>query len=73
MIDIYDRWQKNLICKSAFGTVLASHGIRHSAVYVWNNLPDNIREARTCEIFKRKLKTHLCELALAPSGVGAYE
>ena len=52
----------NLICKTATGAVLASHGFRHSAVYVWNNLPDNIREAKTCDIFKRKLKTHLCRL-----------
>ena len=38
---------KNLICKTAAGTVLASRGFRHSAVYFWNNLPDNIREAKT--------------------------
>jgi len=54
---------KNLICKSAVGTVFATRGFRHSAVYVWNNLPDNIRRAKTCDIFKRKLKTHLCVLA----------
>ena len=53
---------KSLICKTAAGTVLASCGFRHSAVYVCNNLPDNIREAKTCDIFKRKLKTHLCKL-----------
>ena len=54
---------KNLICKTAAGTVLATRGFRHSAVYVWNNLPDNIREVKTCDLFERKLKTHLCELA----------
>ena len=54
---------KNLICETAAGNVLASRGFRHSAVYVWNNLPDNIREAETCDILKRKLKTHLCEFA----------
>lgn len=54
---------KNLICKTAAGTVLASRGFRHSAVSVWNNLTDNIREANTCDIFKRKLKTHLCRFA----------
>ena len=42
---------------------MASRGFRHSAVYLWNNLPDNNREAKTCDIFKRKLKTHLCKLA----------
>ena len=54
---------KNLICKTSAETVLASRGFRHLAVYVWNNLPDNIREAKTWDIFKRKLKTHLCKLA----------
>jgi len=31
-----------LLYKSAAGTVLASCGLRHSAVSVWNNLPDDI-------------------------------
>jgi hypothetical protein len=53
---------KNWIFKTEAGTVLASRGVRHSAVYVWNNLPDNNREAKTCDIFKRKLKTHVCRL-----------
>ena len=45
----------NWICKSAVRTVrvLASRGFRHSAVFVWNNLPDNVRDAKTCDIFKR--------------------
>jgi len=35
----------NLMCKSAVGTILAISGFRHSAVYVWNNLPENIRKS----------------------------
>ena len=54
---------KNLICKSSTLTVLASRGFRHSAASVWNSLPDNIRESKTHDIFKRKLKTHLCKIA----------
>ena len=34
---------RNLFCKTVARTVLASRGFRHSAVHVWNNLPDNIR------------------------------
>ena len=54
---------KNLICKSTVGTSLASRGFRHSATSAWNNLPGNIRHAKTCHIFKRTLKTHLFKLA----------
>ena len=53
---LYSIVTKNLICKTAAGTALASHGFSHSAVYVWNNLPDNNREAKTCDIFVRKLE-----------------
>ena len=53
---------ENLVCKSAVGTVLVSRGFRHSAVSVWNNLSDNVREAKTFYIFKCKPKTHLCKL-----------
>jgi uncharacterized membrane protein len=56
-----------LICQTAAVTelVLASRGFRHSAVYhVWNNLPDEIRESKTWDIFKRlKLEIYLCKLA----------
>ena len=50
---------KKLFRKTVAGTVLTSCGSRHSAVHVWNNLPDNIRETKTCDIFKRKQKIHL--------------
>ena len=54
---------RNLICKSSVGTTLGSHGFRHSAAFVWNNMPDNIRRAESFNVFKRKLKTHLFKLA----------
>jgi len=54
---------KNLDCISSVSTALASHGIRRSAASVRNSLPNNIRDAKTCDIVKRRLKTHLCEIA----------
>jgi len=51
---------KNLICKSSVSIALASRGFRHSAASVWNSLLNKIRDAETCDIFKRK--THFCEI-----------
>ena len=42
---------------------MAARGFRHSAAAVWNNLPDDVRDVDTIDIFKRKLKTHLCRMA----------
>jgi len=44
-------------------TALKSFGFRHSTASVWNKLPNNNRDAKTCDIFKRRLKTHLGEIA----------
>jgi len=54
---------KILFCKRFVSTTLASGGFRHSADSVWNSLLNNIRDAKTCDIFKRRLKTHRCEIA----------
>jgi hypothetical protein len=35
-------------------TVLATRGFRHSAVAVWNSLPDSVRDSSNIDIFKRK-------------------
>ena len=45
-------------------TVLASHGFIHSAASdsVWNSLPDEIRDSKMRDIFKRTLKTHLYKI-----------
>ena len=44
-------------------TVLTTRGFRHSAVAVWNNLPDSIRDSSNIDIFKRKVKTLLFNAA----------
>ena len=54
---------KNLISKCSLSTILAFRGLKHSAASVWNNLPDNIRDSKTWNTFKRKLRTHLCKSA----------
>jgi hypothetical protein len=54
---------KNLICEGSARTTLATRGFRHSAPAVWNNLPDDIRDVKTIDTFKRKLKTHLFKIA----------
>jgi hypothetical protein len=36
---------KRLLTVNVADTVLAAHGFRHSAVVVWNSLPDNIRHS----------------------------
>jgi len=54
---------------------MASRRFRLSAVSVWNALPDNIRDAKTCNIFKRKPKIHLCKITFGTysSVVRTYE
>jgi len=54
---------RNFIFKSIVGTTLASRGFKHSAAAACNDLPDDIRDVKSINIFKRKLKTHLCNLA----------
>jgi len=49
---------KNLICRSAVGTVLASRGLHICTTYL--TLFVKLQLLKFC---KRKLKTHLCELA----------
>jgi hypothetical protein len=44
-------------------TVLATRGFRHSAVAVWNSLPDSTRDSSNIDIFKPKVKTHLFNAA----------
>jgi len=35
----------------------------HYGPHLWNSLPESIRTAETVDVFKRRLKTHLCNLA----------
>ena len=56
---------KRLLTVNVADTVLAAHGFRHSAVAVWNSLPDNIRNSTNIDCFKRNLKTRLFTTAFA--------
>jgi len=44
---------------------VATRGLRHSAVAVWNSLPDNIRNSANVDILKRNIKTHKLNTAFA--------
>ena len=50
---------KHLFTVNVAETALTARGFRHSAVAVWNSLPDSIRDSSTIDIFKRKVKTLL--------------
>jgi hypothetical protein len=54
---------KHLLTVNVADTVLATRGFRHSAVAVWNSLPDSIRDSSNIDIFKRKVKTLLFNAA----------
>jgi len=58
---------QGLLSVSRTRTVLASHGFRHSAVSVWNDLPAYIRNVSTISSFKHNLDIFvhrcLCQLA----------
>jgi hypothetical protein len=54
---------KHLLTVNIAETVLATRGFRHSAVAVWNSLPDSIRDSSNIDIFKRKVKTYLFNAA----------
>ena len=44
-------------------TVLSSRCFKHSAALNWNDLPYDIRACYSVNVFKRKLKTHLFNIA----------
>ena len=46
-------------------TVSSSRCFRHSAAINWNDLPFDIRACDSVNVFKRKLKTHLFNIAYA--------
>ena len=54
---------KHLLAFNIAETVLATRGFRHSAVAVWNSLPDSIHNSSNIDIFKREVKTHLFNAA----------
>ena len=54
---------KHLLTANITETVLATRGFRHSAVAVWNSLPNRIRDSSNIDHFKRKVKTHLFDAA----------
>jgi len=56
---------RRLLTVNVANTVLATRGFRHSAVAVWNSLPDSIRNSTNIHIFKRNVKTLLFNTAFA--------
>jgi len=54
---------KHLLTVNVAKIVLATRGFRHSAVAVWNSLPDSIYESSNIDTFKRKVMTHLFNAA----------
>jgi len=46
-------------------TVSSSRCFKHSAAINWNDLPFDIRACDSVNVFKRKLKTHLFNVAYA--------
>jgi len=56
---------KRFLTANVADTVLAMRGFRHSAVAVWNRLPDNIRSSANIDIFKRWAKNNLFNTSFA--------
>jgi len=54
---------QHLLSVSYMRTVLSSRCFRHSAAINWNDLPYDIRACDSVNVFKRKLKTHLFNIA----------
>jgi len=63
---------KRLLTVDVAETVLVTRGLRHSAVAVWNSLPDSIRESSNVDIFKRRIKTYLFNAAFVAYSSGQY-
>ena len=47
------------LCVPRVKTVVASRAFSSAGPFVWNDLPSNVRTARSVELFKRNLKTFL--------------
>jgi len=56
---------KRVLTVNVADIVLATRGFRHSAVAVWNSLPDNMCSLANIDIFKRSVKTHSFNTAFA--------
>ena len=60
---------RRLLTVNVANTVLATRGFRHSAVSVWNSLPDSIRNSTNIHIFKRNVK-HIYVILHSPPTTG---
>ena len=56
---------QHLLSVGYVGTVSSSRCFKHSAAIDWNDLPFDIRACDSINVFKRKLKTHLFNIAFA--------
>ena len=58
-------FSQHLLSVGYMRTALSSRCFKHSAAINWNNLPFDIRACNSVNVFKRKLKTHLFNIAYA--------
>jgi len=56
---------QHLLSVGYMRTVSSSRCFKHSAAINWNNLPFDIQACDSVNVFKRKLKTHLFNIAFA--------
>jgi len=54
---------QHLLSVGYMRTVSSSSCFKHSAAIIWNDLPYDIRACDSVNVFKRKLKTHLFNIA----------
>ena len=56
---------QHLLSVGYMQTASSSRCFKHSAAINWNDLPFDIRACDSVNVFKRKLKTHLFNIAYA--------
>ena len=60
---IIKRKKKVKIPVKTENTVAMWLGCHKNTIKLWNSLPENLRAAETVDVFKKRLKTHLFNLA----------
>src|ERR1043165_2742031 len=56
--------KRQLVKSTGLLTAMGHRTFTHALEKVWNNLTEDIRLCETIHIFKSRLKTHLCKVAL---------
>jgi len=63
--DLRSNASQNLVCPETSRKTLGDRAFAHSGPYLWNKLPGHIKNSKSLDTFKQRLKTHLFKIGYA--------